>query len=53
VKVQVCAKRLDTTVLDKDFEASIVDNRQVVYMLSIGKNYLSNVSAARTYRRTN
>jgi len=22
-------------------------------MLSIGKNYLSNVSAARTYRRTN
>jgi len=53
VIVQVCAKRLDTTVLDKDFEACIVDNRQVVYMLSIGKNYLSNVSAARTYRRTN
>jgi hypothetical protein len=53
VKVQVCAKRLDTTVLDKDFKACIVDNRQVVYMLSIGKNYLSNVSAARTYRRTN
>jgi len=53
VKVQVYAKRLDTTVLDKDFEACIVDNRQVVYMLSIGKNYLPNVSAARTYRRTN
>jgi hypothetical protein len=53
VIVQVCAERLDTTVLDKDCEACIVDNRQVVYMLFIGGNYLSNVSAAKTYRRTN